>query len=59
MLDKTTSSLDQENLHEVFFTLMKIQRNNKKHIFFSQISNKMCLFLMFYFFPMEDSSESF
>ena len=52
MLDKITS-LDRENLHEVFLTLIKIQRNNKKQnrestkgYYFCNFRKKMLVFIV-------------
>ena len=41
MLDKTTSSLDRENLHEVFLTMINIQRNNKNKYYFCNFEKKV------------------
>ena len=46
MLDKTTSSLDRENLHEVFLTMMKIQLNNKNIYYFCNFEKKLLVFIV-------------
>ena len=40
MLEKITSSLDRENLHEVFLTMIRIQRNNKNKYHFCNFRKK-------------------
>ena len=40
MLDKRASSVDRENLHEVFLTMMKIERNNKNQYYFGNFRRK-------------------
>ena len=43
----------------VLFLLIKNQRNNKNKYSLLQFSKNMCLFLLFYCFLIEDSSETF
>ena len=59
MLDKITSSLDRENLHEVFLTLIKIQRNNKNKYYICNFRKKNVGFYCFTTSPCRTQANHF